>query len=54
MGDRGRVEVEGTVKNTSQLRWWLQGFGCLVEVVEPKELREEFKENAARLHGHYS
>lgn len=40
LGD-GRVQVEATVKNTSQLRWWLLGFGDLVEVVSPKKLRDE-------------
>ncbi len=48
LGD-GKVQVEATVKDTSQLRWWLQGFGSLVEVVEPKKLREEFKETAGQL-----
>ncbi len=53
LGD-GKVQVEATVKDTSQLRWWLQGFGSLVEVVEPKGLREEFKESAGQLFWIYS
>jgi predicted DNA-binding transcriptional regulator YafY len=38
----GFVRIETTVANTCQLRWWLLGFGDKVEVLEPKELREEF------------
>ena len=45
----GRVQVTATVKNSSQLRWWLLGFGEYVEVVKPKALREEFIETSIRL-----
>ncbi len=38
----GRVLLEAEVRDTAQLRWWLQGFGAQVEVVGPKRLREEF------------
>jgi predicted DNA-binding transcriptional regulator YafY len=38
----GRVLVEAEMRDTAQLRWWLQGFGMAVEVVGPKKLREEF------------
>ena len=37
----GRILVEATVADTSQLRWWLLGFGSQVEVLEPISLREE-------------
>ena len=45
----GRVLVEATVPDTAQLRWWLAGFGSLVEVLGPEGLREEFREEARKL-----
>lgn len=45
----GRVLVEASVPDTAQLRWWLAGFGSLVEVLEPEGLRREFREEARRL-----
>ena len=47
--ENGRVLVEATVPDTAQLRWWLAGFGSLVEVLEPESLRKEFAEKALRL-----
>ncbi len=44
-----QLQVEATVKNSAQIRWWLLGFGDVVEVLEPKELREEFAEIAENL-----
>lgn len=41
--DDGELLVEATVKDSAQIRWWLMGFGDGVEVLEPNELREEFK-----------
>jgi predicted DNA-binding transcriptional regulator YafY len=35
--------VRATVENTAELRWWLLGFGELVEVLSPADLREEFR-----------
>ena len=49
----GRVLVQATVADTAQLRWWLAGFGGLVEVLGPKSLRREFAEEASRLAGVY-
>jgi predicted DNA-binding transcriptional regulator YafY len=49
----GRELLEATVLDTSELRWWLLGFGSGVEVLEPKELRDEFRtisEDMARLY----
>ena len=42
--DRGddTVEISAPVYDSLQLRFWLNGFGADVEVLEPKELREEF------------
>ena len=37
----GRLQVKATVALTSQLRWWLLGFGDGVEVVAPTALREK-------------
>lgn len=45
----GRVLVEATVADTAELRWWLAGFGSLVEVLGPDSLREEFREEARQL-----
>ena len=47
--DDGRVLVEATVKDNSDLRWWLLGFGSGVEVLEPGVLREEVGEEALRM-----
>ena len=44
----GRILVEATVADTSQLRWWLLGFGSQVEVLEPISLREELRDHARR------
>jgi predicted DNA-binding transcriptional regulator YafY len=35
----GRVKLAATVRETQQLRWWLQGFGDSVEVLSPPGLR---------------
>jgi len=48
LGDN-QLQVEATVNDSAQVRWWLMGFGDGVEVVEPKELRAEFKEVAESL-----
>jgi predicted DNA-binding transcriptional regulator YafY len=39
--DAERVILHAIVDNTSELRWWLLGFGEQVEVLAPAELREE-------------
>ena len=44
--DDERVLVRATVENTAELRWWLLGFGELVEVLAPADLREEFRARA--------
>ena len=48
------ILLYATVKNTKQLRWWLQGFGDKVEVLEPAFLRNEFAETAKQLIQMYS
>ena len=47
--DDERVVVRATVENTAELRWWLLGFGDLVEVLSPADLREEFRLRAAAM-----
>ena len=47
--DDERVLVRATVENTAELRWWLLGFGELVEVLAPAALREEFRERATAM-----
>jgi predicted DNA-binding transcriptional regulator YafY len=39
----GRELLEATVQDTSELRWWLLGFGSGAEVLAPKALRHEFQ-----------
>jgi len=42
--DDGDVLVEASVLKTSQLVWWLLGFGDHIEVLDPPELRDEIVE----------
>jgi len=39
--DDGRMLVTATAQDTSELRWWLLGFGDQVEVLAPQALRDE-------------
>jgi predicted DNA-binding transcriptional regulator YafY len=41
--------IQATVKDTGQLRWWIQSFGSSIEVIEPLDLREEFAQEARAL-----
>jgi len=50
----GRMLVTATVQDTSELRWWLLGFGDGVEIVAPKPLRREFQSIAALMLKQYS
>ena len=43
------MRVKATLDDTAQLRWWLLGFGDLVEVIGPKKLREEFVEMTKKM-----
>ncbi|HIJ31172.1 MAG TPA: WYL domain-containing protein, partial [Gammaproteobacteria bacterium] len=47
------VIVSCRIKETQQLRWWLLGFGAQVEVLQPRHLREWFKESAQNLYQMY-
>jgi predicted DNA-binding transcriptional regulator YafY len=42
-GKDGWVRIEATVRDNSQLQWWLRGFGREVEVLAPPALREAFR-----------
>lgn len=50
----GWVRIDATVVDTYQLRWWLLGFGAQVEILEPKELREEIKTTLCQLANLYN
>lgn len=39
LADGRSVEVSATVEDDDRLRWWLQGFGSLVEVLAPEAVR---------------
>lgn len=47
--DESTFQLQATVKDTRQLRWWLKSLGTDVEILEPQPLREEFAENAKAL-----
>ena len=49
----GRVKLTATVRETLQLRWWLQGFGDAVEVLAPQSLRRQLAEAARRQAARY-
>ena len=42
--DNGDVLIEASVLKTSQLIWWLLGFGDNIEVLDPPDLRNEIVE----------
>ncbi len=50
----GRTRLRINIESTSQLRWWLLGFGNYAEVVGPRELRAEFTRIARGLGEMYS
>jgi predicted DNA-binding transcriptional regulator YafY len=45
----GRIKLSATVRETLQLRWWLQGFGDSVEVLAPPELRLQISQSIRNL-----
>lgn len=51
--DDGTSLVKATILDTSQLRWWLLGFGDNVEVLKPADLRRDFAEIAHNLSRSY-
>ncbi len=52
--DDGSYLLKAQLANTSQLRWWLLGFGDQVEVIKPKSLRQEFLEITRNLNMLYN
>ena len=52
--DNDRLQVEATVKDSGQLRWWLLGFGDYMKVLEPIALQEEFIGICQRMGDRYS
>jgi len=50
---RDMVEVTATVVDSLQLRFWLNGFGADLELLEPVELRAEFAAAADRMAQQY-
>ncbi len=49
----GRVLLRATVRDTLELRWWVQGFGDQVEVIAPASWRAEFAAMVHRLANRY-
>ena len=47
------TEIRATVPDTSELRWWLLGFGDGVEVLAPKKLRAEFHSTSKKMYARY-
>lgn len=41
--EEGWVHIEATVRDNSQLQWWLRGFGSEVEVLAPSALRKALR-----------
>ena len=50
----GSYKLRATLPDTSQLRWWLLGFGSGVEVIKPLSLRKEFQEMFIKLNKNYT
>ncbi len=48
------IEVTAAVPDNDELKWWLQGFGGNVEVVEPKALRKSIRQNLELAVNRYS
>jgi predicted DNA-binding transcriptional regulator YafY len=49
----GGWQLDATVSDSYQLRWWLHGYVERVEVLEPAGLRQEFAETAKKLSALY-
>jgi predicted DNA-binding transcriptional regulator YafY len=50
----GSIVLTATVQNTSQLMWWILGFGDQVEVLEPTSIRQKIAEIALNLSQKYN
>lgn len=47
--DDGCIEIQATVNDSAQLRWWLMGYGSGVEVIGPEQLRQYIRMSADQL-----
>jgi predicted DNA-binding transcriptional regulator YafY len=47
--DETTFQLQATVKDTLQLRWWLRSFAADAEILEPLALREEFVQSTRAL-----
>lgn len=52
--DEDWIQVQVEVSDSSELRWWILGFGDQIVVDAPKSLRSEFARIAATLHSQYA
>lgn len=52
-GIPGFKRLNADVLDTWQLRWWIMGEGDRIEVVSPKELRQDIQSMLARAYRHY-
>jgi predicted DNA-binding transcriptional regulator YafY len=50
----GRVRIKATVADTSELRFWILGFGSSVEVVRPASLRKELSNTSKEMNKIYT
>ena len=50
----GRVRIKATVADTSELRFWILGFGSSVEVVRPASLRKEISNTSKEMNKIYT
>jgi len=50
----GRVRIKATVADTSELRFWILGFGSSVEVVRPVSLRKELANTSKEMNKIYT
>jgi predicted DNA-binding transcriptional regulator YafY len=48
------VEISATLADTSELRFWLKGYGARIEILAPAALRQEWADEALRLSALYS
>ncbi|MBV33921.1 MAG: WYL domain-containing protein [Rickettsiales bacterium] len=51
--DDERVKVEATLTIKDSVKWWLLGFGHQVEVIKPKELRQEMAQTVGKMYDSY-
>lgn len=49
----GRIRIAATVPDTSEIRWWLNGYADRVEIIGPAALRQEFAESVKRMRTFY-